>query len=105
MFVQEMRSKNRPKMVTSGKIKFLYLNINDDPLTAVSYQLWLYNLIDSLLGDFVNYLWNNYDSFGQRRRGLKKAFSSQFIDQSPGLIRLSAGKKLRERRANNRLLL
>ena len=49
-------------MVTSGKIKFLYLNINDVPLTAASYQLCLYNLINSLLGDFANYLWDNYDS-------------------------------------------
>ena len=76
------------------RFKFLYLNINDVPLTAVSYQLCFYNLINSLLGDFVNYLWNNYNSSWQWRRGLKKAFSSQFIDQSPGLIRLSAGKNL-----------
>ena len=35
----------------------------------------------------------------------KKTFSSQFIDQSPCLSRHSAGKKLRERGTNNRLLL
>ena len=44
-------------------IKFLYSNVNDVPLTAVSYHLCLYNLINSLLGDFVNYLWSNYDWF------------------------------------------
>ena len=93
MFVWTLRFRNRPKMFTSGKIKFLHLNINDVSLTAVSCQLCLYNLINSLLGDFVNYLWNNYDSFWQWRRGLKKAFSSQFIDKSPGLIILSAEKK------------
>ena len=49
-------------MVTSGKIKFLYLNINDVPLTVVSYQLCLYNLLNSLLRDFLNYSWDNYDS-------------------------------------------
>ena len=56
-------------------------------------------------GRFLNYSWNNYDSFWQWRRHWKNVFSSQFIGQSRGLIGLSAAKKLRERGTNNRLFL